>query len=245
MLGHGASPAAPHFPVSHLDSPRPLAIASITSFVGDHGIYAVFALMTAAAVVPAASELVMVYAGAVASGAFASAHVVIFGHRVDTPAWAYVTMAVAGLAGNTLGSTVGWAVGAYGGRPFLERYGRFLHVDHERLERAERWFERLGPVAVPLGLALPVVRSFVAIPAGIFQIGFLRFLPLALGGCTAFCFGLAGGGWALGSSYDRLHNALQDVGIGIVAAIVLVGALALVRWRRSSRLTRGAEDSAR
>ena len=110
-----------------VESPR-LVLASITSFVGDHGVYAVFVLMLAAAVVPAASELVMVYAGAVAGGAFASAHVVLFGHRIDTPAWAYVTMAVTGVLANTIGAVIGWGIGDYGGRPLLERHGKWLHV---------------------------------------------------------------------------------------------------------------------
>ena len=69
---------------------------SITSFVGDHGVYAVFVLMAVDAVFPAASELVMVYAGALASGAFAGQHVVLFGTRVDSPFWAFTTMALAG-----------------------------------------------------------------------------------------------------------------------------------------------------
>jgi membrane protein DedA with SNARE-associated domain len=222
-----------------------MALASLTSFVGDHGVYAVFGLMVAAAVVPAASELVMVYAGAVASGAFASAHVILFGHRIHAHGWAYVTMAVAGLAGNVIGSLIGWTVGFYGGRRFLERFGRLLHVSPARLDRAERWFERFGPVAVPLGLATPVVRSFVAIPAGIFRVPLARFAPLAIGGCAVFCFGLASGGWALGSSYNSLHSALQDVGLGIVAAGVVLAAALIVRLRRSSRLARRADDPAR
>src|SRR5438034_1093457 len=148
--------------------------------------------MIAAAVVPAASELVMLYAGAIASGAFASAHVVLFGNRISTPAWAYVTMALAGLAGNTLGSVGGWAIGAYGGRPFLERHGRWLHVTPQRLDRAESWFDRFGPSAVLIGLATPVIRSFIAIPAGIARMPFARFLLLALLGSVAWCFALAG-----------------------------------------------------
>ncbi len=220
-----------------------MPIASITSFVGDHGIYAVFALMTAAALVPAASELVMIYAGAVASGAFASANVILFGHELSSGFWAYAAMALAGLVGNTLGATIGWGIGAYGGRPFLERHGRWLHVTHARLERAERWFDRFGPVAVPLGFAAPVVRSFVAIPAGIFRVGLLRFVPLAVAGSAVFCFGLAAGGWALGSSYDELRDALRDAGIAIVAAAVVLAGVALWRWKRSSRLTRRAEQS--
>src|SRR5439155_18317336 len=133
-------------------------LASLTSFIGDHGVYAVFLLMLAAALVPAASELVMIYAGAVAGGAFASAHVVLFGHRIDTPAWAYVTVATTGVIANTIGCVAGWALGMYGGRPLLERHGRWLHVTPARVERAERWFARFGSLAVPIGLTTPVVR---------------------------------------------------------------------------------------
>ena len=207
-----------------------MPVASITSLIGDHGVYAVFLLMVAAAIVPAASELVMVYAGAVASGAFASAHVVLFGHRISTPAWAYVTMALAGLLGNTLGSLAGWGIGAYGGRPLLERRGRWLHATPERLDRAERWFDRFGPFAVLLGLSTPVVRSFIAIPAGIFRVPFVRFAVLALVGCIPWCFGLTGAGWALGKSYNRLHHDFKYVYIA-VAAVAAVG-LAYLIWRR-------------
>jgi membrane protein DedA with SNARE-associated domain len=197
--------------------------------------------MLAAALVPAGSELVMIYAGAVAGGAFASAHVVLFGHRIDTPAWAYVTMATAGALANTIGCVGGWALGLYGGRPFLERHGRWLHVTPARVERAERWFARFGSLAVPLGLITPVVRSFVAIPAGVGRMPFGRFAPLALLGCVPFCFGLAAGGWALGSSYDRLHHDFTYVTVAIVALVVAAIVYLVVR-RRSSKLARGADD---
>ena len=98
---------------------------SITSFVGDHGVYAVFLLMAIDAVFPAASELVMVYAGALASGAFASQHVVLFGHQIEPGGWAFLTMALAGTLGYIVGAIGGWAIGRYGGRPFVERHGRF------------------------------------------------------------------------------------------------------------------------
>ena len=221
-----------------------MLLASLTSFVGNHGVYAVFLLMLAAALVPAGSELVMIYAGAVAGGAFASAHVVLFGHRVDTPAWAYVTMAAAGVIANTIGCVAGWALGFYGGRPLLARYGRLLHVTSERVDRAERWFERFGPLAVPLGLATPVVRSFVALPAGVARMAFRRFAPLAFLGCIPFCFGLAAGGWALGSSYGRLHHDFTYATIAIVAAVVAAIGYLVVR-RRSSKLARRADDPAR
>jgi membrane protein DedA with SNARE-associated domain len=213
-------------------------VASITSFVGSHGVYAVFLLMLAAALLPAASELVMVYAGAVAGGTFASADVELFGHRIDSPGWAYVTMATAGTIANTLGCMVGWAIGRYGGRPLLDRHGRWLHVTPARIDRAERWFDRFGVLAVPLGLATPLVRSFVAIPAGIARMPLLRFTVLAAIGCALFSFGLAAGGWALGANYGRLHHDFNYVSIAIgVAVVALIGYL-IVRKRSSTLATR-------
>lgn len=220
-----------------------MVVASFTSFVGDHTVYAVFGLMAAAAVVPAASELVMVYAGAVASGHVAG-HVTLFGDRIHTPGWAYATVVVAGVLGNTVGAGIGWAIGFYGGRPLLERHGKWLHVTEKRMDRAEGWFRRFGRVAVPLGFAAPVIRSFVAIPAGLFREPLPQFLPLAAVGCTAFCLGLGAGGWALGSSYNSLHDALTYVGVALVVLAVATVAVAWYR-KRSSTISRRAEDSAR
>src|SRR5438552_3324768 len=121
---------------------------TVTSFIGNHGLYAVFALMAIDAVFPAASELVMVYAGALAAGAFASQHVTLFGSRVTTAFWAFLAMALAGTIGYLVGSLVGWGIGAYGGRPLLEGRGRLFHLSPEKLGRAERWFDRWGDWAV-------------------------------------------------------------------------------------------------
>lgn len=209
---------------------------SLTDFIGNHGVYAVFALMLLSAVIPAASEVVMLYGGAVAAGAFAGAHVVVFGQRFSTGLWAYVAMAVAGVLGCFLGAIVGWGIGAFGGRPFLERYGRWLHVTPGRLDRAERWFDRFGPLAVAVGLSVPVARSFVAIPAGIARLELRRFVPLALVGCIPFCFGLGGAGYALGSHWSRVHSAFRYVDWVVVAGAVLL-VLYLILRRRTSRLS--------
>lgn len=209
---------------------------SFTTFIGNHGVYAVFLLMLLSAVLPAASEVVMLYGGAVAAGAFAGAHVDVFGHRFATGGWAYVAMAVAGVIGCFLGALLGWAIGAFGGRPFLERHGRWLHVTPAKLDRAERWFERYGPLTVAVGLSVPVARSFVAIPAGIARLELRRFAPLALLGCIPFCFGLGGGGYALGTSWGRVHDAFRYVDYAIVAGAVLLALYLLLR-RRTSRLS--------
>jgi membrane protein DedA with SNARE-associated domain len=214
--------------------------SSITSLIGNHGLYAVFGLMIVAAVIPAASELTMLYAGALAAGAFANAHVIAFGHRIHGHASAYAAMALAGLAGNVVGALGGWLLGMYAGIG-LKRSGRLFHVTPARLQRAERWFDRFGRIAVPVGFMTPGIRSFVAIPAGLARVPLARFLVLAFVGCAVFCFGLAGVGWAVGSSYDRVHRYLDYT---IIAVVVLLAAYVLVRWRRSSRLPRRGADSA-
>ena len=209
---------------------------SVTSFIGNHGVYAVFGLMALDAVFPAASELVMVYAGALASGAFASQHVVLFGSQISTPVWAYVTMVLAGTIGYVLGSLVGWAIGRYGGRPLAERHGRFLHLGPERLERAERWFDRWDDWAVLIGRITPVVRSFVSIPAGIFRMPFGRYTLLTIPGSAVWCFALAGVGWGVGTSYKQFHHAFDYVDVVVVAGAVLLAVYLLFR-RRTSRLS--------
>ena len=194
---------------------------SITSFVGDHGVYAVFILLAVGAVLPAASELVLLYAGALASGAFASQHVVLFGHRIDSGGWAYVTMALAGALGYVVGSVAGWAIGRYGGRPFVERHGRLLHVSEARLGRAERWFDRHDRWAVLLGTITPFVRSFVAIPAGLFRVRLGRFVLWATVGSLVFAFAFTGIGYAVGSHYERIHRFVDLALLAGAAALVL------------------------
>ena len=117
----------------------------------------------------------MVYEGAVAAGAFPGSEVVLFGSEIESTGWAYVAMAMAGTIGYTLGSILGWAIGRYGGRPYLERHGRWLHITPAKLDKADAWFERYGDATVFVSRMLPVVRSFVSIPAGIGEMPFVRF----------------------------------------------------------------------
>lgn len=212
----------------------------MTSVVAHHGVYAVFLLLIAAAVIPIGSEIVMLYAGAVAGGAEAGT-VHIVGVPVHSHGWAYVWFCVAGALGNVVGAGIGWVIGVRGGRPLLHRYGRYIHVSDAKLARAERRFERYDEWAVPIGLATPLLRSFVAIPAGIVRIPLWRFLGLALIGSVGFCFGLGGAGWALGTAYTHAHHALRYVEYVIVAGIVL-GAAYLVFV---ARVGRRAADSPR
>ena len=219
--------------------------STLTSLIGDHGIYAVFILMVIDAVLPAASELVMLYAGVVASGALPGQDVVLFGHQIDSHFWAYFAMSMAGVLGNTVGSVIGWGIGYYGGRPLIEKRGRWLHLDREKLDRAESWFARWGDWAVCLGRVTPVVRSFVSIPAGVARMPLGRFTVFTFLGCIPWCFGLAGIGWALGSSYESFHHDFRFVDIAVGVLLLSVAAIWFIRRRRASRLGRRASDPAR
>jgi membrane protein DedA with SNARE-associated domain len=215
---------------------------AVTSFVGDHGLYAVFVLMLIDAVLPAASELVMTYGGALAAGAVAGGHVVLFGHPIRTAAWGFVTVALAGTIGYLLGSLAGWAIGAYGGRPLLERHGRWFHLPPATLDRAEAWFDRRGDWAVLIGRLTPVVRSFISIPAGLLRAPLLRYTLLTLLGSAIWCFAFAGAGWGVGTSYQRVHEDFRWVDYAVIAAVCMAALLLLLR-RRSVRVAR-ADDSA-
>lgn len=218
---------------------------ALTTLIGDHGIYAVFLLMLIDAVFPAASELVMVYAGAVAAGAFAGQDVVLFGEKIPYGFDAYLAMAIAGGLGYLIGSIIGWWIGVHGGRPFLERRGRWVHVTPHTLHRAETWFDRYGDWAVALSRVTPVVRSFIAIPSGVVQMPLGRYTLLTIPGSFAWAFLFAGIGWAAGSQWEDFHHSFRYAEYVVAAAILIVVVAGVVRHRRSSRLGRRAEDPAR
>ncbi len=211
----------------------------LTAFIGDHALYAVFGLMLIDAVLPAASELVMVYGGAVAAGAFAGQSVSGF----DSGWPAYLAIALAGTIGYLLGSIGGWAIGRYA-RPFVERHGRWVHLSPQRLDKAERWFDRWDQWAVFIGRITPVARSFISIPAGVFRMPLGRYTVLTAIGSALWAFALAGVGWGLGRNYERFHHAFRYADYAIAAGILALAAYLLVRHRRS-RLNRRAEDPAR
>jgi len=211
----------------------------VTSFVGNHGLLAVFVLMFVAAILPAASELTMVYGGALASGALAG-HISHFRPGFH----AYLAVVVVGVAGNTLGAAFGWTIGHYG-EGLIERWGRWLHITPARMARAERWFDRFGPVAVPLDFATPLIRSFVAIPAGLFEWPLRRLVPLAAAGCLVFCAAIAGIGWAVGSHWHQASKDLRYIDFVVAAGIVLLAAYWVLRRRRTATITPGHGDSPR
>ncbi len=206
----------------------------LTQFVGDHGVVAVALIMAVDAVLPAGGEIVMLFAGALASGALAQ-HASLFGLRIDDGLPAYLVLSLAGALGYVAGSAGGWLVGLRGGPVLVERYGRWLHLSPRRMARAERWFQRYGTRAVFLGRLTPLVRSFVSIPAGVLRSPPLAYFAATIAASLVWCFGFAGAGWALGTRYDDAHRSLRL--LDYVGAAILVGMLvaAIVLWLRARR----------
>jgi membrane protein DedA with SNARE-associated domain len=216
--------------------------SSFTSQVASHGAYAVFLLMAIDAVFPAASEIVMLYAGAVSAGVLASAsHVSLFGAKIGFGLGAFVVMALAGTLGYFVGSLLGWWIGRYGGRPLLERRGRWFHLTPEKLDRAERWFARWGNVGVLIGRVTPVVRSFVSIPAGVFEMPLGAYSLYTLIGSAVWAFVIAGVGYGLGSSYESFNHGFRYAEYAVVAGVLLGAAYLVYRWSKAARVSRRAD----
>ena len=209
----------------------------VTNLIGDYGLYAVFVLMLIDAVFPAASEVVMVYAGAVAAGAFAGQSITLFGYEFESGFPAYVAVATAGTVGYLIGAIGGWALGDYLGRPWLEHHGRWLHLSGEKLDRAERWFDRWEEWAVFLGRVTPVMRSFISVPAGVFRARFRPYVWLTLLGSAVWCFAFAAIGWAAGASWEKFHQAFRYVDYVVAAAVVFAVAVVVWHFLRRRRVT--------
>jgi len=224
-------------------------LAGITSTFESHiatqGAYAVFVLMAIDAVFPAASEVVMLYAGAVAAGVFPGTHhVSLFGAKVGYGIGAFIVMALAGTLGYFAGAIIGWWIGLRGGRPLLESRGRWLHVTPERLDRAEAWFQRWGNFGVLVGRVTPVVRSFVSIPAGIFEMRLGPYALYTVVGSAVWAFAIAGVGYGLGSSYKSFDNGFKYVEYAIVAGVLVLAAYLIYRLRKAATVRR-RDDPAR
>jgi membrane protein DedA with SNARE-associated domain len=194
--------------------------AQLTQWIAAHGLVAVFVLMAVDAVLPTGGEVVMLFGGALAAGAIA-------GH--DGPSLAAIV--AAGTLGYLAGSLAGWVLGRVGGRALIERHGRWLHLDPERFARAERWFERYGWEFVLFGRIVPLVRSFVSIPAGVLEFPLVPYVLLSglasLGWCAAFAIA----GYSLGSHWDSVHHAFRYADYVVVAALVLLAAALVYRLR--------------
>jgi membrane protein DedA with SNARE-associated domain len=210
--------------------------STITGWIAQHGIVAVFALMALDALLPVGGEVVMLYAGVLASGAIVGHHVSLLGHGVADGGMSYLVLALAGTLGYLGGALLGWGIGRYGGRSLVERHERWFHLDQRSLVRAESWFERFGTWAVLLGRITPVVRSFISIPAGVFRAPLTSYVPLSLAGSAIWCFAFAGAGWGLGGRWESFHKNFRYADALAIAAILALLVIIVLRALRRRRL---------
>ena len=206
----------------------------VTQLIGDHGYLAVFLLMVLeSACVPVPSEVTMLFGGALASAAFAAA-----GQELDL-----TTVALLGTGGNLVGSWLAYWAGAVGGRPLVDRFGRYLLILPEEVDRAHDWFERRGEVAVFVSRLLPVIRTFISLPAGVARMPFWRFTIYTVLGCLPWTFALAWLGYILGENWTEVEAVLRPIAWGIAVAIAVLGAWWIARRYRRVRAAYAALDA--
>jgi len=200
-------------------------LATFTIWVISSGGYVGIALLMAieSACVPLPSEIIMPFAG----------------YLVSTGRFDLYLAATAGAIGCNLGSIVGYEIGKRGGRPLAERWGRYLLIGPGELDAADRFFARWGSVAVLVGRLLPVIRSFIAFPAGVARMRLVPFHLYTFLGSWPWCFGLAWVGTKLGDTWNsdpRIKAAFHRA--DLLIGIVLIALVAFYIWHRVRGLKR-------
>lgn len=190
----------------------------VTSVVGDLGLPGIFLLMTLESMcIPVPSEPTMLFAGFnVSEGTYSF--------------WAVVAVAV---AANVVGSWIAYGAGRFGRLELIERHGKWLHVKPSHIELADRWFKRYGDVAVFFSRMLPIVRTFISLPAGVARMPFWRFTVFTVLGCIPWMAGLTYLGFQLGHNWEDLRAYLHWLDYAVLAAIVAGVVWLVARWRRA------------
>lgn len=193
-------------------------VANTYDFIGWTGVVVMMAIESAC--IPLPSEIVMPLAGWMLI-------------KEKALGMAYIWAAGAyGALGNVLGSALAYGVGMWGGRPFLERYGKYVLISHHDLDLADRWFYRWGSWSIFISRLLPAVRTFISLPAGIARMPFVKFLIYTFIGSFIWSLGLAWGGYLLGEHWEQLRNVMRPFDPIIIGIAVIFIALYIYRHVR-------------
>ena len=193
------------------------ALLNPTNLVSSFGYIAIFLLSVAqSCCVPTSSELTLGFAGALA----ATGHLNLYG------------AILAGTSGELVGAYVAWAIGRTAGRAIVDRYGKFVLLTRHDLDRAEAWYAHHERWGVLGGRLLPVVRNFVALPAGVAEVPPFRFGVLTVIGSLVWDGAMAAIGYGVGSRWHAIVHAFSDAGY-VVGALAVVAIVFLIahRWR--------------
>jgi membrane protein DedA with SNARE-associated domain len=146
--------------------------------------------------------------------------------------WNWMAVLVVATAGAVAGSLAGYLIGAWGGRPLLDRWGRFVHIQPDDLDRADAWFARYGDWAVFIARMVPLLRALINYPAGVARMPLGRFVLFSTLGSLPWNAGLLLGGFLLGENYKNLYEAVRPYELVIYAIVILGGAYVIYRWIR-------------
>jgi membrane protein DedA with SNARE-associated domain len=190
-------------------------------FLATWGYLAVFVLSFISSMgLPVGAEVAIIYGGVLASGQV---------HSVHHPLNLVLVIVVATLA-EVLGSLAGYLIGYFGGRPLVDKVGKYVLLTHKDLDRAEAWFARRGEPVVLFGRFIPLLRSFVSFAAGLGEMALAKFLVFTVVGCAIWCTALTSLGYSLGSTYNHVLKAFSYA--GYVAAVLVVIAVVVLLFHR-------------
>jgi membrane protein DedA with SNARE-associated domain len=181
------------------------------------------AMAIESAMIPLPSELILPYAGFLVSDPSQI-------EPITHGPWSFWIVVIAATIGNTIGSLIGYAIGAWGGRPFLERWGKYLLIREHEIELADRFFERYGSATAFFSRLLPIVRTFISFPAGVARMPLGRFIAYSTAGAFLWSIALVWAGQQLGSRWADIRNALQPFDL-LIAVIVVLLIVLFVWWR--------------
>jgi membrane protein DedA with SNARE-associated domain len=190
-----------------------------TDFISSTGLPAVFILMTLeSACIPIPSEAIMLFAGS----SVAAGELSLFG------------VVVAGVLGNLVGSWIAYAAGYYARLDLLEK-NRLIHLPPRYLKWADDWFQRYGSATVFFARMIPIIRTFISLPAGVAKMPFWRFTILTLAGCIPWVLALALIGRAVGENWEQWKDHLHYLDYAVIVAVIVLIAYLLIRRRRERR----------
>jgi membrane protein DedA with SNARE-associated domain len=199
-------------------------LASLYGAVGYAGV--MLAMAIESAMVPLPSELILPFAGFLVSDASKL-------EPISGQPWSFWIVVIVATIGNTLGSLVGYAIGAYGGRPFLERYGKYLLIRQHEIEIADRFFARWGAQTAFFSRLLPIVRTFISFPAGVARMDLRKFIAYSTAGAFLWSTALVWAGVQLGANWEEIRALLQPFDLAIAVGVVVL--LVAFVWLRLGR----------
>jgi len=196
-------------------------LQSLYAAVGYIGV--MIAMAIESAMIPLPSELILPFAGFMVSDPSQI-------EPLTGGPWSFWIVVIVATIGNTLGSLIAYAIGAWGGRPFLERYGRYMLIREHEIEAADHFFARYGSATVFIGRLLPIVRTFISFPAGVTRMPIGKFVLYSTAGALIWSTILVWAGMQLGANWVQIRDMLKPFDTAILVAVILLFA-GLLWWR--------------